>query len=65
MMFMAAVLALFLVLIGIGGGLGMTGYRGGNALMLWAGVAILIVVLGFVALEALVTVACWAGAGCI
>ncbi len=59
------VVGALLVLSGIGGGLGLIGYRKKISLVMWGGILILVVVVAWIAMEALFWIACIAGAGCI
>jgi hypothetical protein len=61
----AVIVATLLMLLGIGGGLAITGHRAGKPLFLWVGAAILTAAGAFIAIDAFFLVACWAGAGCI
>lgn len=58
-------LALVLALCGIGCGLSIAGYRMGKTLLLVSGVIILIVVLGWLAIDAFFMFACYTGGGCV
>jgi hypothetical protein len=61
----AVIVATLLVLMGIGGGLVTAGRRYRKPLVRWSGLAILIAVLAFIAMEAFLMITCLTGAGCI
>jgi hypothetical protein len=54
-----------LVLSGIGGGLGLIGYRKKIGTVMWIGIVIMVVVLAWIGMEALFWISCIAGAGCV
>lgn len=62
---LVVVVGTLLVLSGIGGGLGLIGYRKKIGIAMWSGIMIMVVVLAWIAMEAFFWIPCMAGAGCI
>jgi hypothetical protein len=58
-------LAVLLVLSGLGFGLGLIGYRKKVGLVMWGGIMLLVVALAWIVMEAFFWIPCMAGAGCV
>ncbi len=57
--------AILSVLLLIGAVLFLFGRSLGNAVLLWSGVVVLVVVGGFVAFDLVLIILCYSGAGCV
>jgi hypothetical protein len=62
---MFVVVGTLLVLSGVGGGLGLIGYRKRIGILMWGGIMILVVVLAWLSMEAIFWIPCVTGAGCV